>query len=354
MSCVPSPPCADDQPAPTPRVNAPTISFYFWLVKLSQEFGYCWATNGYLARVQGRSESQVVRRIAALIAAGWLRREFVNGERRLYPLVIPPAKTPRRVPTKAREKVPLRLVPAPGYAGVETEKCVPPPGKTRTPAGKGAYPYKDASGDALPDACSDNNTQADTARDAASSSEATAVVAEMEKIGVWAPTARKIACTVPVQNIRLILADPACRSARRPGAWFVTVAKTGYQQHAASTPPAPPTKQRSMAVAAEDPEAASRRETLKQAHPGLDGRALAQSVLRGLTKGLHHPVRERERPRRSGSVAEPGTCPGRGADRERAEVEGHQEECAAAERWREMQVHFAAMAAEEDRAGVPA
>ena len=116
---------AAGRPAAPHRLNAPTVSFYAWLVKLSQRYGYCWASNEYLACLQGRSESQIGRRIAALVAAGWLRREMVGKERRLFPQVIPPAKTPRRSQGTVRRRVPLRLVPVSGSLEAVPQNAYP-------------------------------------------------------------------------------------------------------------------------------------------------------------------------------------------------------------------------------------
>ena len=275
----PTPSTASQTDAGTPRrLNAPTRSFYAWILKLSQPYGYCFARNEYLARVQRRSESQIVRRIASLIEAGWLRREMVGGERRLIPLVIPAAPRSQRRP--AREKLPLRLVPAPEGAHPSGEKCVRARRKTRTPAAENAHPHSyDALGDASHDATGDNNTDARTPdTEPAPAAANPAVVVEMIRLGVWEETAHRVARTLPEPDIRRILADPACRAAKRPAAWFAAVVQTGYRcdTPAASPPPryAPPVL--------DDPEARARLQAVQEAHPGLTGRDLFRAVFQSL------------------------------------------------------------------------
>lgn len=56
------------------------------IIMLSEQKGYCFASNGYLAKSLGCAEVTISRRISELQRAGYIRIEQVGSERRIMPL----------------------------------------------------------------------------------------------------------------------------------------------------------------------------------------------------------------------------------------------------------------------------
>ena len=177
----------------------------------------------------------------------------------------------------------------------------------------------------------------------------------MVGIGVWPRTARKIALTVPAEEIKRVLRAPERRSATDPAAWFVAVVGTGYRERRPSAgPPATFTASRRVVVPppVTDPGEQSRLEAARLAHPGLTGRGLAREMFRELT---------RNRPATVGPApadAEPQERPGpEGRNRHSAETpaadygEDPGEREALELRWARMQDRFTALAAQEKAGG---
>ena len=82
-----------------PELPASAKLLYAEISSLTDQRGYCYATNAYFEKLYELSERTVIRLIRALEAAGYLRIEDNNGgkdQRRLYagvnPLQLPPDK----------------------------------------------------------------------------------------------------------------------------------------------------------------------------------------------------------------------------------------------------------------------
>ncbi len=99
------------------RLSSDLRSFLRWIVKLSRETGFCWASNRYLAAKQGCSVDTITRRVQRLEAAGLVTVEQIPGvERRITPIVA----APRAYSPPHSEPAAIADTPAEGLSSLRT------------------------------------------------------------------------------------------------------------------------------------------------------------------------------------------------------------------------------------------
>ena len=90
-----------------PKIPASAKLLYAEISSLTDERGFCWASNAYFERLYDLSERTIIRLIRALETAGYIQIEDADGgaaTRKIYAGVNPIAETPDKNVTTPRQK----------------------------------------------------------------------------------------------------------------------------------------------------------------------------------------------------------------------------------------------------------